>query len=286
MNSKPLVSILMTAYNRQKFIAEAIESVLASTYTNFELIIVDDVSTDDTVKIAEKYATQDARISIYKNEQNLGDYKNRNKAASYAKGKYLQYVDSDDMLLKDGLQSTVENMEANPSADFGILRKEHSFGGNILLPGEGIRHHFFNTPFLQIGPGGTIIKRDFFERLGGYPVLYGPANDNYFNLLAATKGVILLLEKPFVYYRIHEGQEINNKDSYLYNGYRYLKDALTNIPMQLTEKQKKWIANKNKRRFSVNIIKYFFLSFNLNKTIFAIKKAGFGFGDFVKGIFH
>lgn len=89
----PLVSILMTAYNREKYIAEAIESVLASTYTNFELIIVDDCSADRTLEIAKSYEEKDKRIKIYINEKNLGDYPNRNKAASLAKGVYLKYLE-------------------------------------------------------------------------------------------------------------------------------------------------------------------------------------------------
>ena len=87
MNKKdidPLVSLLMTAFNREKYIAEAIESVLASTYTNFELIVVDDCSKDATVEIARKYEKQDERIKVYINEINLGQFPNRNKAAEYA----------------------------------------------------------------------------------------------------------------------------------------------------------------------------------------------------------
>ena len=76
----PLVSILMTCYNREKYIGEAIESVLASSYTNLELIIVDDHSSDNTVGIARAYAAKDSRVNVYVNELNLGDYPNRNKA--------------------------------------------------------------------------------------------------------------------------------------------------------------------------------------------------------------
>src|SRR5260370_37746092 len=94
---KPLVSVLMTAYNREKYIAQAIESVLASTYTNFELIIVDDRSTDYSVEIARGYERKDKRVRVHVNEKNLGDYPNRNKAASYAVGKYIRYLDSDDV---------------------------------------------------------------------------------------------------------------------------------------------------------------------------------------------
>src|SRR5664279_4015758 len=95
---QPLVSVLMTAYNREKYIAEAIESVLSSTYTNFELIIVDDGSKDNTVNIARRYELQDSRIKVYINTTNLGDYPNRNHAAGFAIGKYIKYIDADDAI--------------------------------------------------------------------------------------------------------------------------------------------------------------------------------------------
>ncbi|RZK18039.1 MAG: glycosyltransferase family 2 protein, partial [Flavobacterium sp.] len=72
----PLVSVLMTTYNREKFITESIESVLFSSYTNFELIIVDDASTDQTAIIAQRYAAKDNRVRLIVNESNIGDYPN------------------------------------------------------------------------------------------------------------------------------------------------------------------------------------------------------------------
>jgi glycosyltransferase involved in cell wall biosynthesis len=77
MNNGPLVSVLMTAYNREKYIADAISSVLNSTYKNFELIIVDDGSKDATVQIAKQFEAKDERVTVYQNEKNLGDYNNR-----------------------------------------------------------------------------------------------------------------------------------------------------------------------------------------------------------------
>ena len=88
---QPDGSVLMTAYNRELYIAEAIESVLASTYQDFELIIVDDGSKDKTVAIAKKYESKDSRVKVFVNEQNLGDYPNRNKAASFASGKDIKH---------------------------------------------------------------------------------------------------------------------------------------------------------------------------------------------------
>ena len=80
-DSLPLVSVLMTSYNREKYITEAMESVLNSTYANFELIIVDDGSTDKTVAIANEYEKKDKRVKVHTNEKNLGQFQNRNKAA-------------------------------------------------------------------------------------------------------------------------------------------------------------------------------------------------------------
>src|ERR1700730_17371732 len=97
------VSLLMTAYNREKYIGQAIESVIASTFQNWELIIVDDGSKDKTVELAREYERSDSRIKVYLNEKNLGDYPNRNQAASYARGKYIKYIDADDSLYYWGL---------------------------------------------------------------------------------------------------------------------------------------------------------------------------------------
>ncbi|MGN6343322.1 MAG: glycosyltransferase family 2 protein [Ginsengibacter sp.] len=282
----PLVSVLMTAYNREKYIAEAIESVLASTYTNFELIIVDDGSVDNTVKIAKAYATKDERIKVYVNEKNLGDYPNRNKAASYAKGEFLMYVDSDDMIYTDSIAHCISEVQNDSSIGMGMICRDKSLQNKVLLPEQSINYHFFKKPFLFIGPGGTILRKSFFEHIKNYPTQYGPANDMYFNLKAASNGKIKCISKEFLNYRIHEGQEQNNSDSYLFNNYKYMRDALNDLPLPIDAQQKKWLSRKNKRRFVVNISRFFFQTFNIKKSTKAIKLADFHFKDFIQGVFH
>jgi len=283
---EPLVSVLMTAYNREQYITEAIESVLKSMYKNFELIIVDDCSSDNTVEIARKYEAQDPRVKVYVNEKNLGDYPNRNKAASYATGEYIMHVDSDDQIFGDGIEKCVTAMVQHEQCDFGIQCKRSQRKMMEISSGEAIKQHFFQAPFLLVGPGGTIMKKSFFLKINRYPEKYGPANDMYFNLKAACNSSVLLLPFEFIHYRRHDGQEINNQYSYLYNNYRYLNDALVELPLPITPKQKKWIALKNKRRFTVNIIKYFLKTFDYKKTRNAIKLAGFKWTDAIQGIFH
>jgi glycosyltransferase involved in cell wall biosynthesis len=283
----PILSVLMTSYNRQSFIAEAIESVQQSSFQEWELIIVDDGSTDETVNIAKWYAAADHRISVYINKQNLGDYPNRNRAASYAKGKYLMYVDSDDKILTDGFSDCIAAMEAFPEAGIGMQLHENKTSFPFYLPAEqALRRHFFEKSCLTIGPGGTILRRDFFEQIGKYPELYGPANDMYFNLKAVAAGGVLFLPFNFNFYRIHEGQEINNKYSYLYNNFNYLRDALGQLELPLTSSEKEWLLNKNRRRFLVNLVRYLKITLNADKAMAARRMAEFGFKDFIKALLH
>src|SRR5208337_5267776 len=119
----PCVSVLMTAYNREAFIADAIESVLAQTFTDFELIIVDDASKDRTVEIARHYAARDSRIQVVANEHNLGDYPNRNRAAKLATGEFIKYHDSDDLMYPHCLAIMTELLTAYPEASVALSKE-------------------------------------------------------------------------------------------------------------------------------------------------------------------
>ncbi|MBR5443653.1 MAG: glycosyltransferase family 2 protein [Paludibacteraceae bacterium] len=102
MKTNPLVSIIMPAYNASAYIAEAIESVLDQTWTNWELIIVDDGSTDDTLQIVRQFAAQDNRIQVY-HQANQGGCVARNTALKHIIGDYIQYLDADDKLERNKL---------------------------------------------------------------------------------------------------------------------------------------------------------------------------------------
>lgn len=285
-NDLLLVSILMTAYNREKYIAEAIESVLNSTYTNFELIVVDDCSQDTTISIAQNYASQDSRIRVYQNKSNLGDYANRNHASTFAMGSYIMYVDSDDKIYPFSIEYCLHEMLKDLAVDMGLYYPNEDLHGKDMIGSQSIPYHFFSKPFLTVGPGGTMLKRSFFEKVEKYPIKYGPANDMYFNLKAAVFGKIKFFSKDFLFYRIHEDQEKNNKFSYLYNNYSYMRDALAMLPLPLTGSEKKFLERKNKRRFAVNLVKYYYKTLNFSKTLEASRKAQFSLKDAMEGIFH
>lgn len=108
---KELVSVIMPTYNCGRFIRESIDSVLAQTYTNWELLIVDDCSTDETQRIVRTYT--DARIRYTRNEQNMGAALTRNRALREANGRYIAFLDSDDLWLPTKLEKQIAFMQTS-----------------------------------------------------------------------------------------------------------------------------------------------------------------------------
>lgn len=129
-----LVSIIMPAYNSAQFIRHAVESVLAQTYTDWELLIVDDGSTDNTAEIIASY--QDERIHMMRNELNLGAALSRNKALREAKGKYIAFLDADDLWLPEKLEKQLAFMQQNGYAftftDYRIINEDGTPQNKIL----------------------------------------------------------------------------------------------------------------------------------------------------------
>ena len=92
-----LISIVLPVYNGERFLRESIDSVLAQTYTNWELLIVDDCSTDNTAAIVHEYVQKDSRVQYYKNEKNLRLPRNLNRGFSLARGDYLTWTSDDNV---------------------------------------------------------------------------------------------------------------------------------------------------------------------------------------------
>ncbi len=262
MDNKPLVSVLMTAYNREKYIAQAIESVLNSTYKNWELIIVDDRSTDKTVEIARKYEKLDNRIKVYINEKNLGDYPNRNKAASYARGKYLKYVDADDMIYPYGLEQLVFYMEQFPDAGYGLCslpQDRQRIYPFALSPREAYRRHYIEDKWIfHKAPLSSIIKRSVFEEIGGFsgkPYL----GDMELWLKLSQKYPVVLMPHGIVWYRIHgDQQNMQNKTrpEVPFSYYVLEYETLNSDQCPLTTEEKQFAIKKILRRQARNILFY------------------------------
>ena len=116
-NEFPLVTVLMAVYNGEKYLREAIESMLNQSYTNFEFLIINDGSTDSTEEIILSY--RDERIRHMKNEQNIKLIASLNKGLDLAEGKYIARMDADDVSLPERLAKQVDFMERN--LEYGLL---------------------------------------------------------------------------------------------------------------------------------------------------------------------
>ncbi|HJE03301.1 MAG TPA: glycosyltransferase family 2 protein [Aliarcobacter thereius] len=108
-----LISIITPSYNSERYISDTLESVLAQTYQNWEMIIVDDVSPDNSNEIIEEYCKKDSRIKFIKLEQNSGAAVARNRAIEEAKGRYIAFLDTDDMWKPEKLEKQIDFMQKN-----------------------------------------------------------------------------------------------------------------------------------------------------------------------------
>ena len=207
--NNPAVSVLITLYNREKYVAAAIESVLAQTFQDFELIIVDDFSQDRSLEIARQHATS-PRVQVHVNKANLGDYANRNRAAALARGRFLKFLDADDIMYPHCLEIMTQQMERFPEAALGlqseVVYKWPQPLPLLLSPAEAYREHFFRQGILDQGPTGAMLRADVFHKFGGFvPERY--TGDTELFLLLARQAPVVVCGKGLTWWRRHPGQE-------------------------------------------------------------------------------
>lgn len=141
MEMMPLISVVMPSYNAEKYIHKAIYSVLNQSYTNFELIVVDDCSIDNTLNILRELSKKHLNIKVFSNEKNLGVSKTRNKGILEAKGEYIALIDSDDIWTDEKLAKQVEllsNYEAQIAyCSYGFINeKDQQIKKPFIVPAK------------------------------------------------------------------------------------------------------------------------------------------------------
>ncbi|MCP4171699.1 MAG: glycosyltransferase family 2 protein [Fuerstiella sp.] len=247
---KPTVSVLTTTYNREKYVATAIESVLASTFNDFELIVVDDRSTDRSVEIAQRYASRDSRVRVVVNDENLGDYPNRNRAASLARGHYIKYVDADDYIYPGGLQTLVDMMRRFPDAGYGLCSLEQRRGQPYpfeMSPQQAYESHFCHSSLFHKAPLSAIILKRAYEAVGGFPERRMSSDFEMWLRLSQQHNVVLM-PGGIVWYREHDAQEINSYQKFVcqYQSikFKYLQDSRCPLDAVI---RKRVIRNERRR---------------------------------------
>ncbi len=201
----PQVSLIMTFYNRANYLKAALESILAQTYLHFELICLDDGSTDSSLSIAQDYAQKDSRFNVISN-LHQGRVQALIQAHKSAKGEYLAWVDSDDILAPTALQQTVAIL--NNNTNIGLVYTNYfiidatsrllDIGTRCRIPYSKARLLVdFMTFHLRL------IRRSAFEIAGGIDPFFEAAIDYDLCLRLSEITEIYHLPRPLYYYRVH-----------------------------------------------------------------------------------
>lgn len=152
-----LVSIVMPAYNCEDFIGITLDSVINQTYQNWEVIVVDDCSTDNTAKLVQEYVKKDNRIKYHKLDKNSGAAVARNKAVDLANGKYMAFLDSDDVWFPEKLTKQIGYMEENAytftCTSYTKIDEEGEYLGRTI----GVRKQSDYNDILKKNPGNSTV---------------------------------------------------------------------------------------------------------------------------------
>ena len=207
--SGPLVTVVMAVYNREPWVARAIESVLAQTYRAFELVVVDDGSTDGTRGVLQRYASRATLLSC----AHLGAYRARSMALRCARGELVAFIDSDDLWYPDRLSSQVPLFER---PELGLAFGDAALVDHRVAPPRRLTRTFFDTtpPFRGRGGGGftrgnfvpfssVLVRRECFERCGEFaPVMRGADYLKWFEI--AQRYEVDYVARPIFEYAIHQ----------------------------------------------------------------------------------
>lgn len=224
-NQEPLVSVSVIFLNEETFIEETIESVFAQTYTHWELLLVDDGSSDKSTDIAKQYATKHpdkVRYLEHENHDNRGMSASRNLSMEKAEGKYIAILDADDVWLPTILEDQVEILEARPEVGmaYGMMHYWHSWTGkpedegkdyipqpplpydSVIEPPELVTH-IFDTYFGV--PGSILLRRSILEKTGMFEESFGSLyEDQVFRIKVCIDFPVYLSSKTWYKYRQHE----------------------------------------------------------------------------------
>jgi len=207
----PIVSALVTVFNREKILSETVNSLTMSSFRDLEVILVDDRSTDHSWDVCKQLAQTDRRIHAHLNEKNLGDYSNRNRAASLATGKYLKYLDADDLIYRHSLATMVDAMEQFPEAALAlsqnVIDPDQPYP-RLYQPQEFFHEHYFGKSPIGVGPSAAIIRRECFEALGGFSGRQF-VGDTELWMKLAERWPIVTLPPALVWWRRHDGQQMS-----------------------------------------------------------------------------
>jgi glycosyltransferase involved in cell wall biosynthesis len=224
-----LVSVILPVYNSEQYLAQTIESVLAQTYQPFEVIIVDDGSTDRSAAIAHSY-----KEVHYIYQANQGPALARNTGLANAKGEFIAFIDHDDLWLPKKLEVQVGYLIGHPHLGFTVCRIESFLDQGVRLP-PGLR----DIPLMreQINLNTMVVRKTVFDRVGVFDPGYRLADDLDWVIRAKDLGISMtILPDVLMLRRIHEGNLSHDIKTRKADWFRLFKASIDRQGRQGSEK--------------------------------------------------
>lgn len=236
---KPLVSVIIPTYNHRNYILDALNSVFAQTFTDYEIILVNDGSPDDTAERLKPLA--DSGKIIYIEQKNQGQASARNRGIAGARGDFIAFLDDDDLWPTDKLEWQVHHLQSRP--DLGMV------GGSCVIfekviprldgQDEDIRQITFESLFRGNpfhSPGQTLIRSSALQAVGGFDsTIWGTEDLELYMRLARTVGVDLSA-RVALFYRVHPNNASKALGRMMSNGKRAILKNLPHVPSERREK--------------------------------------------------
>ena len=226
--SEPVVSVVMPAHNAERFIAEAVESVRGQTLTEWELLVVDDCSSDSTPDILKRAAEKDGRIRVLRNEANRGAAASRNRALLESRGRYVAFLDSDDVWDATKLEKQVRCAEESGA---GIVYCSYALvdeSGRRAFPDYVVPERADYASMLAesvIGCSTALVSAELARGLPFPTDVYHEDYVYWLSLLRAGATAVGLRE-VLASYRVHPGSRASNKVISAINRYRVYRGCL------------------------------------------------------------
>ena len=309
MNIAPKISLIMSVYNGEDYLAETIDSVLSQTFTEWEFIIINDCSTDKTSQMLEEYAAKDNRIKVHTNETNLRLPSSLNKALSLAQGKYVARMDADDICMPDRLQKQYDFMESNRQIDLSSCRFMTLKNGVYSSGGCGGKDDDASIKALLLVTNpilhpGIIAKAEVIKELC-YDKNFTCTEDmELWTRFVLNNKRVEILSEYLMIYRLHDKQITETTlDKQKNEVIKIQKTYLSQLLKPMTEEQEEFYINGIYFRKNINVSKFIefyrwaksvnnktnnFDKYALKYAFFEIlaeyKRSGIGKADLIKGM--
>jgi glycosyltransferase involved in cell wall biosynthesis len=233
--AEPLISVLMSMRNGMPYVEGTVRSIISQTFTDWEFIIVDNASTDNSLEVVERIAQSDPRIRVVRNEKDLGMSGGLNRGLEFCRGTWIARMDADDIALPDRFDKQLDFLDKNPDVKvtsclaYYIDEKGNRSGKTFhdLTTREAYARYMKEGLAMGILHPGAMMDRQLLVASGGYRQAYFPANDtDLWGRLADLGALILVQPEYLMEYRVHGGSATAQAFSTSRLKYQWARDSM------------------------------------------------------------